>query len=108
MSKKPTDESRIASLASILHASNKVKDVPAPTTPPPSPAPPSPPAEAAPEPRKRGEVGKSKDPKYRFTGVYIRKETLKLSRRRLEDLETGQDFSELVEMLLNQWLAATK
>ena len=105
--KRADDASKIGALADILASANKVKEVPT-TTPNHSPAPPiveTTQAEAP--PRRRGPIGKSSDPTYKFAGVYLKKTTQKRTKRRLDDLETGQDFSELVEQLLNQWLDAT-
>jgi hypothetical protein len=78
--------------------------------PPPSPAlPPSPPVMAAKkvEPAvAEGRGGKSSDPNYRQYSVYLRKTTRKKVGRVLDDADTGQDFSELMEELLQQWLAS--
>jgi hypothetical protein len=105
MSKQQDDATRVAGLTSILKSGNKQKEVP------PSPAlgheaevseSPSP----APARSKRDRVGKYRDPKFHHYGVYLRKDTHKRVKRRLEDMETGQDLSELVQMLLDQWLAS--
>ncbi len=108
MSKKPDDAARIAGLANILGGSNKQKVV----TPPPSPAPlVEPPADAAlppGKPRKSGRVGKSSDPNFHHYGVYLRKATHKQAKRRLEDLESGMDLSELLQKLLEEWLTSFK
>jgi hypothetical protein len=50
--------------------------------------------------------GKSSDPNYRQYSLYLRKATRKKVGRALDDADTGQDFSELVEELLQQWLAS--
>ena len=105
MSKKPDDAAKISSLASILKVGNQQKEV---STPPPSPAPPveAPIAEvsvAAKRP-KPAKVGKYRDPNFHNYGVYLRKDTHKQVRRRLEDLELDKDVSELVQELLEQWL----
>ena len=77
--------------------------------PPPSPAPPAAPLPvAAPPPPtarpfRRG--GKSSDKaNYAQYSLYLRKDTRKKVGRLLDDLETGQDFSELVQELLEQWI----
>lgn len=105
MSKKPPDDAmKIAGLASILKAGNQ------PRSSPPSPAP-SDHSPALPEPRPasrqaKERVGKYRDPNFHHYGVYLRKETHKRAKRKLEDLETGKDVSELLQELLEQWLAA--
>ena len=104
-SKKPDEASRVAGLASILKSSNKPKDE--------SPPSPAPQAEVAveevpsPAPRRKSQrVGKYRDPRYHQYGVYLRKDTHKRAVRRLEDTESKQDLSDLVQMLLEQWLAS--
>ena len=80
---------------------------PAPPAPPPPALPSTPPrietvkVETAAE-KRRG--GKSSDPNYSQFSVYLRKDTHKRVKRRLDDLDTGQDVSELVQVLLEQWL----
>ena len=102
MSKKPDDAAKIAGLTSILKAGNQPKAAP------PSPAPRPEPVitDAAPPARRpaKERVGKYRDPNFHQYGVYLRKETHKRVKRRLEDLETGQDLSELLQELLEQWL----
>ena len=104
MSNKPDDAAKIAGLASILKAGNQPKE------PPPFPAPPpEAPASATPaHPRtpKSGRVGKYRDPNFHHYGIYLRKETHKRVKRKLEDLEAGKDLSELVQELLEQWFAS--
>jgi hypothetical protein len=109
MSKKQDDAARIASLAGILQSGNQPKHVP------PSPAPPAAAASVpAPAPRaasrasKKERVGKYRDPHWHQYGVYLRKDTHKRSRRRLEDTEPDKDLSDLLEELLQQWLASSK
>ena len=101
MSKKPNTAS---ALASILQAKRNGEVTSAP---PPSPAPVvAPPTIEAPPPSK-GRGGKSSDKaNYSQYSVYLRKDTRKKVGRALDDAETGQDFSELVQELLEQWLAA--
>jgi hypothetical protein len=53
-----------------------------------------------------GRGGKSSDPNYSQYSLYLRKTTRKKVGRALDDADTGQDFSELVEELLQQWLAS--
>ena len=109
MAKKPDDAAKIAGLASILQVSNKPKEAAAAAPSHPSPALPAPPPSEAPLPsprRKQAErVGKYRDPNYHHYGVYLRKETHKQAKRRLEDSDSGQDVSELLQTLLEQWLA---
>jgi hypothetical protein len=50
--------------------------------------------------------GKSSDPDYRQCSIYLRKAIRKKVGRALDDADTGQDFSELVEELLEKWLAS--
>jgi hypothetical protein len=104
MSKKSDDATRIAGLASILKVGNTSKSHP------PSPARPQEVAVAespAPVQRKQKEqVGKYRDPNYHHYGFYLRRDTHKRVKRRLEDLETGKDISELLQELLEQWLVS--
>ena len=56
--------------------------------------------------RRRGRpTGKRSDPAWKPYTVLIRKETHKGVSRRLQDMDVGQDLSELVEELLTEWLA---
>lgn len=104
MSKKPDDAAKIAGLASILKAGNKPKEIP------PSPAPPeAAPVDDIPAParrQKKERVGKYRDPNFHHYGVYLRKATHKRVKRRLEDMNTGQDVSDLIQELLENWLAS--
>jgi len=47
---------------------------------------------------------KSSDPDYQSTTVILRKLTKRTANRLLEDQETGQDLSELIEELLLEWI----
>jgi hypothetical protein len=47
---------------------------------------------------------KSSDPDYQPTTVILRKRTKRTANRLLEDQETGQDLSELIEELLLEWI----
>jgi hypothetical protein len=49
--------------------------------------------------------GKRSNPDYGPVQVLLKKETHKLARRILTDLDNGQDVSELVQALLEQWVA---
>lgn len=101
MSKKPDTAS---ALASILRA-KRTEEVATPA--PPSPAPVLAPAAVEAPPRPKGRGGKSSDKaNYSQYSVYLRKDTRKKVGRALDDEETGQDFSELVQGLLEQWLAS--
>jgi hypothetical protein len=54
--------------------------------------------------RRRG--GKSSDPNYSQYSIYLPKAVRKKVGRALDDADTGQDFSELVEELLSKWLTS--
>lgn len=49
--------------------------------------------------------GKRSNPDFAPVQVLLKKQTHKLARRILSDLENGQDVSELVQTLLEQWVA---
>jgi|ERR1035438_4910570 hypothetical protein len=49
--------------------------------------------------------GKRSNPDYAPVQVLLKKQTHKLTRRILSDLDNGQDVSELVQTLLEQWVA---
>jgi hypothetical protein len=102
MSKKPDTAS---ALASILRARRSEE---AETPPPPSPAPVLTPPTVEASPPSKGRGGKSSDKaNYSQYSVYLRKDTRKKVGRALDDAESGQDFSELVQELLEQWLASS-
>jgi hypothetical protein len=63
-----------------------------------------PPREAAPPRGKGRPPGKRSDPDYQHTTVLLRKQTKKTANRLLEDADTGQDLSELIEQLLSEWI----
>lgn len=52
----------------------------------------------------RPPTGKRSDPEWNRYTVLLRKMTHKRAIRRLQDLDTGQDLSELVDELLTEWL----
>lgn len=54
--------------------------------------------------RGRPATGKRSDPEWSRYTVLLRRTTHKQVFRRLQDLETGQDLSELVDELLTKWL----
>ncbi len=54
--------------------------------------------------RGRPKTGKRSDPAWKPHTVLIRKETHKGVSRRLQDIDGGQDLSELVDDLLTEWL----
>ena len=60
----------------------------------------------APEPvRGKGRpLGKRSDPDYQPTTVLLRQQTKRMANRLLEDGNTGQDLSELIEQLLIEWI----
>ena len=51
--------------------------------------------------------GKRSDPDYQPTTVLLRKKTKKAASRLLQDADTGQDLSELIEQLLSEWIQRT-
>lgn len=55
---------------------------------------------------KKVRQGKSSDPNYDQFSVYLRKDTRKKVNRALDDDDNGQNFSDLVQVLLEQWLAS--
>jgi hypothetical protein len=55
---------------------------------------------------RKGRSGKSSDPSYSQFSVWLRKDIRKKAGRALDDADTGQDFSELVQELLDKWLAS--
>jgi hypothetical protein len=109
-------------LAGILKAKRGDETSAAPAgamvTPAAEPETPSPPSPALPvipprvettkaeTPAVKGRGGKSSDPNYSQYSVYLRKGIRKKVGRALDDADTGQDFSELVEELLEKWLAS--
>ena len=60
--------------------------------------------ELTPEPKPK-RVGKRDDPHYTQISVYIRKEPYHEVKRRL--IGSGQDFSDLVNQLVSEWLQAS-
>jgi hypothetical protein len=118
MSKKPDTATALAGILKakrgddqpVAAATLNTKPIQPEPVPPPSPAPPSVPLRVdtpkaeTPAPKARG--GKSSDPNYSQYSVYLRRAVRKKVGRALDDADTGQDFSELVEELLVQWLAS--
>ncbi len=47
--------------------------------------------------------GKRSDPEFKPTTLLLRERTKRAAMRRLEDENTGQDLSDLVELLLARW-----
>ena len=80
----------------------KLKQRPASQAAAPRSAQPAP--EAAPVRGKGRPPGKRSDPDYQPTTVLLRKHTKKTASRLLEDANTGQDLSELIEQLLAEWI----
>ena len=101
MSKKSDTAS---ALANILKAKRGDESTPPPTAEP-TPALPSPALPQNPPPV-RGRGGKSSDPTFCQCSVYLRRATRKRVNRALDDEDQGRDFSDLVETLLEQWLAS--
>ena len=48
--------------------------------------------------------GKRSDPDFQPTTVLLRKQTKKTAARLLEDIDSGQDLSDLIEQLLTEWI----
>jgi hypothetical protein len=65
---------------------------------------PTPPIAAEPVRGKGRPPGKRSDPDYQPTTVLLRHQTKKMANRLLEDGNTGQDLSELIEQLLLEWI----
>jgi len=51
--------------------------------------------------------GKRSDPEYQPTTVLLRKQTKRAANRRLEDIGSDKDLSDLIEELLSNWLKQT-
>lgn len=98
------------------HLMGSLKGDPAEDAPPPAPRPapvkrsralavikPAPAPEEAP-PGTKTRVGKRKDPDYDQVTAYVRKETHRRAKIALLEQPDKQEFSELVEQLLTQWL----
>jgi hypothetical protein len=61
---------------------------------------------STPEPTgKTGRGGKRSDPAYSPTTFFVRKETKRKAARLLEDSESENDLSDLVEELLSKWVS---
>jgi hypothetical protein len=118
MSKKPDTASALAGIIKAKRSDDEPAVVTPPvavapaqeTTLPPSPALPPPtslPVENQPVARRKPPTGKSADKaNYSQYSVWLRKVTRKKVGRALDDDDTGQDFSELVQELLEKWLAS--
>ena len=52
-------------------------------------------------------AGKRSNPNFQPTTVLLRKDTKKTATRKLEDTNSGQDLSELIEHLLVGWIKAS-
>ena len=75
-----------------------------PKEPPTAPAQVTPLEEAIARTRPRP-MGKNRNPEFTQIGAYIRKTTKKAVELRLMQEDTGQDFSDLIESLLHNWLS---
>jgi hypothetical protein len=53
-----------------------------------------------------GRGGKRSDPAYAPTTFFVRKDTKRKAVRLLEDMNSKEDLSDLVERLLAKWIAA--
>jgi hypothetical protein len=49
-------------------------------------------------------AGKRSDPNFQPTTVLLRRQTKRAANRLLEDRNTGQDLSDLLEQLLTRWI----
>jgi hypothetical protein len=67
-------------------------------------SPPTPPGESEPVRGRGRPPGKRSDPDYQPTTVLLRKLTKKTAARLLEDINSGQDLSDLIEQLLAEWI----
>ena len=117
MSKKPDTASALAGILKAKRGDDSAAEPLAAVTAPAFPAsPPNPPPALPVAPSSAAEIpslatarprtGKSSDKaNYSQFSVYLRKDTRKKVGRALDDAESGQDFSELVQSLLEQWLA---
>jgi hypothetical protein len=65
---------------------------------------PEPPRETEPVRGRGRPPGKRSDPDYQPTTVLLRKQTKKTAVRLLEDIDSGQDLSDLIEQLLAEWI----
>ena len=93
MAKQP---GKFGALAEFRHQPQEEGNTPAVVMTPPTP----------PVVRGRGRPsGKRSNPDFEPTNVLLRKRTKKIAGRILEDTETGQDLSELIEELLNKWIS---
>ena len=68
-------------------------------------APRPPPSGAIITPKERKLTGKRSDPEWRQRSVLIKNEAFDQARQILKDKYNGRDFSELMQALLDQWLA---
>ena len=50
--------------------------------------------------------GKRSDPAFERTTVYLGKKTKKNANRKLEDIDSEMDLSDLIERLLQDWISA--
>jgi hypothetical protein len=67
-------------------------------------APPASPVGNEPVRRRGRPPGKRSDPDYQPTTVLLRKHTKKTAARLLEDIDSRQDLSDLIEQLLGEWI----
>ena len=119
MSKKPDTATALAGILKAKRGDDApasppeagLRPVEAEAPPPPSPAlPPAPlpavtaKAQSTAEMRRRG---KNSDPKYSQHSMYLPEGMHMRVKRRLEDLKTGKDVSDLAEELFEQWLKST-
>lgn len=104
MSKKPH---HLDGLTNILGTLKSESQAPSPALPVPAPSPVAKPVVTAPKGQKgRPATGKKSDDDFCQTTISIRKATRKRVKQALLDAENGQDVSDLVEELLEKWLAS--
>jgi hypothetical protein len=115
MSKKPDTASALAGILKARRGDQDIAETVATASlpseperqPPPSPALLPPVVEKPQVVSVKLRNGKSSDKAiYSQFSVYLRKDTRKKVGRALDDEDTGQDFSDLVQELLEQWLAS--
>ena len=77
---------------------------PPPAAPVSTPTPERPERTAEPAAKSSRPQGKRSHPDYKQFSVLLKKRTHKQAVRALDDLDNGQDLSDLMEQLLDQWL----
>lgn len=57
-------------------------------------------------PEKAKPVGKRRNTAFRQKAVLLKEESIAAAEKRLQEMQSGNDFSELMQALLDQWLNA--